>query len=111
MEHTAREAESGQVLEFLKEISGEPFDHENPSYYGNLATLDEDTARLCSWCQGNEDHMSSMSLELQLWWQRHKKADAKREAEERRLAEVERVAQEAIAKLTPAERRALGLKN
>jgi hypothetical protein len=109
-EHTDREAESGRVLEFLKEINAQPFDHEHPSYYGNVATLDADTAELCSWCKGNEDYMSSMSLELQLWWRRHKAADAKREAEKIAYEAKQRIVNDALAKLTDEERKALGFK-
>ena len=108
LRHTDREEESGRVLEFLKEISGEPFDHDKPSYYGNVATLDEDTARLCSWCKSHD--VPGQSLELQLWWKRHQKADAMREAAEHEQAERKRIAGEARNKLTPAERKALGVK-
>lgn len=76
MEPTARERESGVVLELLKEIDGQPFDHEAPSAYGTLATLDADTERLCDWCRTND--VTARSLELQLWWQRHQRADARR---------------------------------
>ena len=110
LNHTEREAESGRVLELLKEIAGQPFNHDEPSYYGNLATLDADTVRLCDWCKGNTDHLSGMSLDLQLWWRKHQAADAKREAEERNDAEQRKVAERALDKLTPTELKALGLR-
>lgn len=109
MEPTDREKESGRVLEFLKEISGQIFDHEHPSYYGHVASLDADTARLCDWCQTHADDLERMSLELRLWWQRHERADAKRRANEEHEAERRRTADAALRKLTTEERKALGL--
>lgn len=106
MRHTDREAESGRVLEFLKEIAGQPFDHDNPSYYGNVQTLDNDTAALCAWCMQHD--VTKQSLELQLWWQQHQKHDAKREAAEAAAADKRRAADAALTKLTDAERIALG---
>lgn len=110
LEHTDREAESGRVLEFLKEVAGQPFDHENPDYYGKPENLDADTAKLCDWCKAHTEQVPRMSLELQLWWQRHQKSDARREAEERRRVEKRRIAEQGRAKLTAAELKALGLK-
>lgn len=78
LEHDAREKESGRVIEFLKEIDGLPFDHDHPSYYGRITTLDADTARLCEWAQTHQEELPRHSLELQLWWQQHQRADAKR---------------------------------
>jgi len=110
MHHTDREAESGRVLELLKEIAGQPFDHENPSYYGRPATLDADTAQLCAWCRDHGSTIYGMSLELQLWWKRHQRADAKREERERAETRLSNIRDHALAKLTPEERSALGLK-
>lgn len=78
LEHTAREAESGRVLELLKEVDGKRFNHKKPSYYGTPDTLDADTARLCAWCRAHEARIPSMSLELQIWWRDHKDIDARR---------------------------------
>jgi len=44
------------------------------------------------------------------WWAEHKRRDAIRHAEDARRAERERIAQAARARLTPAEREALGLR-
>ena len=107
MNHTGEEKESGRVLEFLKEISGEKFDHENPSYYGHVATLNEDTAKLCAWCRAND--VSRMSLELQLWWKRHQQHDKEREEREAADRHREHLRKKAIAKLSEAEAIALGL--
>lgn len=108
MDHTARERESGIVLELLKEIDGKAFDHENPSYYGNESTLDADTARLCAWCDSHD--VASLSLELQLWWRRHQAADAKRAVAEQKERTRQETVKHAKEKLTLAERKALGIK-
>jgi hypothetical protein len=104
-EHTAREAESGRVLELFKEISGQPFDHDNPNYYGVVATLDTDTARLCEWCRTHD--VTKQSLELQLWWQQHQKHDAARERAAALKRARAKLKAEARAKLTDEEFRAL----
>jgi hypothetical protein len=96
------EAESARVLEFLKETRGEPFNHEKPeSYYGNLRTLDADTAELCAFCQSHD--ITKKSLELQLWWERHQKADAARVRAELAEKQVAADIDAAKAKLTPYE--------
>lgn len=97
LEPTARERESVRVLELLREIRGEDFDHDKPhsGSYGSISTLDKDTAELCSWCSENlpplEDRAPALSvpnapytdyipsLELQIWWRKHQKADRERE--------------------------------
>ena len=71
-------------------------------------TLDEATQALCAWCQAND--VTQKSLELQIWWRDHQAWDKRRIAEEQAEAERAKTRAEAIAKLTDAERRALGLK-
>lgn len=109
MQHDAREAESGRVLEFLKEVNGELFNHNNPSYYGRVATLDSDTAQLCS-ILGRMGDVSGLSLELQLWWRRHQEWDRIREQREVEARQRETTKAQALEKLTPEERIALGVK-
>ncbi len=75
-----RQLESSRVIEFLKEITGQLFCHDEPNNYGRKAMLDTDTAALCDWCKSHD--VSKQSLELQLWWKRHQAYDARREAEE-----------------------------
>lgn len=115
LEPNQRERESVRVLEFLREIRGQEFDHDEPhtdvyGVYGNPLTLDKDTAELCAWLRKiTSQDVKLYSLELQLWWQRHQKADkkrAEREKLQRRLAAVKEAAKK---KLTDEERRALGL--
>lgn len=48
--------------------------------------------------------------EALLWWQQHKKADADRAAKEQANKEAQRLREQALDKLTAAERALLGLK-
>jgi hypothetical protein len=109
LEPTAREAESVRVLEFLREIQELAFDHDSPHYgpYGHPGTLDKDTANLCDWCRAHD--VKQKSLELQLWWQKHRRADAIREAHDQAEQRTRQLRLSAASKLTPEERRAVGL--
>ena len=70
--------------------------------------LDKLTARLCNELQSVD--VTKYSLELQIWWRDHQKADKLRaEAERKRVADEE-LRLQALAKLSAAERKALGLK-
>lgn len=51
----------------------------------------------------NTNHM------LKMWWKEHKRLDAERKQLEEAKVKAEQVRQQAIAKLSPSERRALGL--
>lgn len=48
--------------------------------------------------------------DIATWWEKHVKADKARATRERNSAKREQVKKEALAKLTPAEKKALGLK-
>jgi hypothetical protein len=77
LEPTGREKESARVIEFLHEIHGDEYNHEKPRRpYGEVDMLDKHTDTLCEWCKAND--VTKASLELQLWWNRHKAADARR---------------------------------
>jgi hypothetical protein len=74
----------------------------------NRKFADELTAELCSRISKIKN-LTKYSLELQVWARDHKIADAKRkqrEAAEKRKAAVRKAA---LAKLTAAERKALGI--
>jgi hypothetical protein len=101
------EIESVRVLTLLREVGlrTEPFD----KYYGSPRSLNEDTALLCNWCKANKDKVKNYSLELQIWWRDHQRADMRREEKERRERETNELKAKALAKLTEEERRALGI--
>ena len=52
---------------------------------------------------------SKYSLEMQLWWREHQKADKERIEKELKLKQEESDRQKAISKLSAYERRLLGL--
>lgn len=110
LEPTARELESVRVLEFLREINGLDFDHDNPHFkpYGNTEQLDSDTESLCGWCSTND--VSKSSLELQLWWQKHQKHDQLRQEREAIQQKNAALRKAALAKLNREELKILGLK-
>lgn len=108
MNPTYQERQSAKVRELLREVAGKPFNHKAPKeYYGNVATLDKDTEKLCNWCKGNEDHLHGMSFELQIWWRDHQEEDTRRERDRRIEANQKRLRDQALAKLTQEERKAL----
>lgn len=76
---------------------------------GNLKKrADEATANLCNRLQKITD-VSKYSPEMQIWWRDHQAADLAREAKEKAEAERQSLRNSGIGKLTPEERRALGL--
>lgn len=69
--------------------------------------LDQKTEELCSKLQQTD--VTKYSLEMQIWWRDHQKADAERlqkEIDEKKNAEEKEAV---LAKLTTYERRLLGL--
>ena len=113
LEPTAREAESVKILEFFRELAGMRYDHDNPynghKPYGRVETLDADTAILCDKCRKLGKKIKNKSPHLQLWWFHHRKADKKKSAQASEQAKMAVLRAKAAKKLTPAERKALGL--
>lgn len=64
------------------------------------------TAELCERLQSED--VTKYSLELQMWWRDHQAADKSRLEREIAEARKESEKQEALAKLTPYERKLLG---
>ena len=75
MEPTAREIESIKVQSLLLEVGLRTDQPKMP--YGDVSNLDRDTADLCLWC-GTHD-VTKQSLDLQIWWRDHRKADDERD--------------------------------
>lgn len=72
------------------------------------ALLDELVRELCSRLQALPS-ITQHSLELQIWWRDHQKADAERIAREQQTKQLATLRRQALAKLSPLERDALGL--
>lgn len=109
------EIELSRVLMLTEELNtGVPVDSHSKDWNGykngvynsgdKKNRANEATANLCSRLQTID--VSKYSPEMQIWWRDHQAADKKRK--EKTDQEALRAA--ALAKLTPAERSALGLK-
>jgi hypothetical protein len=120
MEPSPNEKEMSKVAYLIDELNevgqpGEGYDRGyHPAVYNKgLGKAQQDglVQELCSMLQKCEadGKISSMSLELQMWWRDHKAADKARiEFELRRFKEGKDKA-EALAKLSSYERKLLGL--
>ena len=104
MEPNRRELESKVVLNLLHEVG---LEESKIGYYGRVKTVDEDTRKLCKFCQEND--VTNYSLELQIWWRDHKEMDKKRREMEESKVKQEIIKQSALSKLTEEEKEALGL--
>ncbi|MGH1470146.1 MAG: hypothetical protein ACRBCS_03075 [Cellvibrionaceae bacterium] len=76
-------------------------------YYGEVSAIDQHTAMLCEFCQKND--VSKYSLELQIWWRDHQKADKDRLEREQEAIKTKAEKDVALEKLTDYERKLLGL--
>lgn len=111
LEPTAREKELGLVLSLLAELDGMKVEHSDATYrfgYNSREDLDTKTAELCARCQTVD--VLQYSLELQIWWRDHLRADQRRQQKEAEDQELNRNIAAAKAKLTPEDLEVLGLK-
>jgi len=117
LEATAKEVELSRVLCHHAELDGKPnypaswYQGYHPKVYSKFVSredADEWVAHLCSRCQ--QIDVTKYSLELQMWWRDHQAADAKRKQDAKEAAELEKLRLAAMAKLSPEERKALGLR-
>ena len=88
-----------------------------PSYQENPETkdrLDKVTRLLCGLCRrltnrGRAFHITD-DAELAKWWAAHQEEDRRREERERKEREEAAAKRKALAKLSPRERRLLGIR-
>jgi hypothetical protein len=123
MDPTHRERESVLICQLLTYLLS-AIDKEIPvhitegiqSGYGNLATLDKDTALLCSTIQNlsaeQTDHLVyngriKQARCLADWWDTHQEMDQKRLAEEQERQRQVELKKQALAKLTADEIKAI----
>lgn len=73
--------------------------------------LDAATAAACEACGRLDDlgYIGKLSKKTRKWYINHKQVDAERKAEEARKRGIKATRKKALAKLTPEERKALGL--
>lgn len=110
---THKEREMSRVACLLDELAGKKkinrdhWDGYHPRVYNQRVDADAMTAELCSRLQ--EVDVSDYSLEMQIWWRDHKAADKKRAEAAIAKAKTDKQKRAALAKLTPHERKLLGL--
>lgn len=83
----------------------------HPRVMGRLVSREEADAIVAEACALMTAHpdTSTLSLEAQMWWRDHQAKDAARAERKAREAERTKKRKAALAKLTAAERRLLGL--
>jgi len=112
------EIELSRVLLLTQELeTGKPVDTRSSDWMGYMteaygkadlrAKADAAVANLCD--RLKKVDVTQYSLEMQVWWRDHQAADKRREAEEKEKDKKTALRASAIKKLTPAERKALGL--
>ena len=117
LEANGMEIEHSKVLALLKELKTGKL----PSFFGdgyhkdvyNKTTkgiLDEKVAELCSKLQDVED-VKKYSLEMQMWWRDHQKADKARIKRIARSKKEAKDKEELLSKLSPYEKKLLGIKS
>lgn len=116
MNPTQMEKEMSVVACLLDEIKGvQPmptwWDGYHPSVYCkhlDKQSCDDLVSRLCSYLTSVGD-ITVYSLEMQIWWRDHQKADQKRLEEEYLNAKIEDDRKQLLERLTPYEKKLLGI--
>lgn len=115
MNATTKELELSRVACLLDELSGEALNRDHWSGYHprvyckglDNKAADAMVSELCEKLQIAD--VSKLSLEIQIWWRDHQAADKARVKRELDNAKTEAERDAALAKLTPHERKVLGL--
>lgn len=109
MEPSKRERDSLRIRSLLKELKLPV--SKGDECYGDVSSLDKDVRTLCAHLgKLSKAEILNCSLELQIFWRDHQKADKDRRIREAQNEAKELIKQKGLAKLTPAEKKALGLK-
>lgn len=113
---TDLEKNLSEVYQLLDELNGKKLpknfgDGYDRRVYNNGLTkkdLDKKVAELCGKLKKVKD-ISKHSLEMQVWWRDHQKADKERIAEEKNEKSEKKLKKQALAKLSEKEKKALGI--
>lgn len=112
------ELQLSRVACLLAELKGKKFtlgewDGYHPKVYMkglSKAQGDKMVAELCGKLKEmSPKKIKSLSLEMQTWWRDHQAADAARIKQEKQEAREKKEREAAVAKLTPRERKLLGV--
>lgn len=114
MKPSSREIELSHVACLLNELDGKKWKRSywegyHPAVYCQFGSklADQMVAQLCERLQSCD--VTKYSLEMQIWWRDHQEADKKRIARELREQKTTAKRKAALEKLTPRERKLLGL--
>ena len=116
LDATAKEVAMSQVACLIDELDGKA--DIDPSHWRgyhpriiNKGGINEElfVEKLCSRLQGED--VSKRSLEMQIWWRDHQKADRRRSREDAAQKRDAALRRGALRKLTPAERHILGVRS
>ena len=113
LEPHSSERELSKVACLLDELDGKEIDTHHwrgyhPRVYSQRVDGDKMVAKLCKRLQSV--NVKDYSLEMQIWWRDHQAADKARVKEALAAAKDAKAKQAAIAKLTPHERKLLGIR-
>lgn len=117
MEPDAQEREMSRVFCVRDELAGKKptrnhWEGYHPKAYGvsfERAESDKITAGVCAQLSADPVAVKRLSLEAQIWWRDHQEADRERVQTTREKKRLDALRGQAIKKLTPEERKALGL--
>jgi len=112
LEASGKEISLSRVACLLDELNGTPIKKDywagyHPAVYNRPVDGDKLVDDLCSRLQ--EADVKEYSLEMQMWWRDHQKADEDRVKHELARLKTNEDRAAAIEKLTPYERNLLGL--
>ena len=117
MESNHSEVEASKIMCLLEELeTGEQVDPESSSWKGyhprvycKSFDLHGLTSRLCNQLQKiKKKDIKKYSLEMQVWWRDHQRADKERIERELEVHKNQKAKERALKKLTPYERELLG---
>jgi hypothetical protein len=113
LEATSVEREMSQVACLLDELDGKKINSQHwrgyhPRVYSQRVDCDKMVAKLCKRLQSVD--VKDYSLEMQIWWRDHQAADKARVEAELAKAKDAKAKKAALAKLTPHEKKLLGIR-
>lgn len=104
------EIAAAHLRQLVREIEGKKPNFKTDMFsFDGSRDLQANTLKLCAWCRSNTDKIKGMSLELQIWWRDHQEEDARHEREEAEKRHRDLLREKALKKLSPEERKALGV--
>ena len=117
LESDHKEVEMSHVCCLIDELDGQQsinrshWDGYHPNVYNkHLSQRSQDKLvdKLCKRLQRRD--VTKLSLEMQIWWRDHQKADKARLQEEMKQLKDKKLRKAALAKLSPYEQQLLGVK-